>query len=40
MEKKIFDFLFSKISINISYSLINNNGLILPHTDSLRKFCL
>ena len=37
-KKNIFDFLFSKISINISYSLINNNGLILPHTDSLRKF--
>jgi len=37
-EKNLFDFLFSKISINISYSLIDDNGLILPHTDSLRKF--
>lgn len=36
-KKSSYDFFFSKISININYSFIKNNGFIIPHTDSLRK---
>ena len=37
-KKSILDFVFSKISVNYSFSYIKNNGGIVPHVDSLRKY--
>lgn len=37
-NKNFLDVLYSKIGINISYSIIYNQGFIAPHTDSIRKF--
>ncbi len=37
-KKSIFDFLFSKISVSYQLSYIKNNGGIVPHVDSQRKY--
>jgi len=34
----LLDFLFSKISVSYSFSYIKNNGGIVPHVDSERKY--
>ena len=37
-KDNFFDFLFSKIKIELTYSYIKNNGEIVPHTDNVNKF--
>jgi hypothetical protein len=37
-KKSILDFLFSKISVKYTFSYIKNNGGIVPHVDSQRKY--
>lgn len=37
-KKSLLDFLFSKISVTYSFSYIKNNGGIVPHVDSQRKY--
>ena len=34
----LLDFLFSKISVSYNFSFIKNNGGIVPHVDSVRKY--
>lgn len=34
----LFDFLFSKISVSYQFSYIKNNGGLVPHVDSQRKY--
>jgi len=37
-KKSLLDFLFSKIEVTYNFSYIKNNGGIVPHVDSQRKY--